>query len=95
MLLARDSGCRETAIFLAILTSTDFDFVLTVVLEIGFLVVMVTDVAAGDAVVVSLDTGDFPPWQMTWLSDRTEEVTVEMACFVVTAMVVVTTMGDG
>ena len=67
-------------------------------LEIGFLVVMVTDVAAGGGVAASLDTGGLAPWQTTWLSDRTEEVAVEMAvsaCLVVTAMVVVTTMEDG
>lgn len=68
-------------------------------LEIGFLVVMVTDVAAsGGVAAAGLVMGGFPPWQMTWLNDRTEVAGVEMAesaCLVVTAMVVVTTTEGG
>ena len=71
---------------------------LTVLLEIGFLVAMVTDVAAsGGVAAAGLDTGGFPSWQTTWLNDRTEVAAVEMAesaCLVVTAMVVVTTKDD-
>ena len=83
------------AIFLANLTSPNL--VLTVLLEIGFLVAMVTDVGAGGGV-ASLDAGGLPPWQTTWLSERTDEVVVEMAdsaCLVVTVTVVVTTTEDG
>ena len=48
------------AIFLANLTSPNL--VLTVLLEIGFLVAMVTDVGAGGGVAVaSLDAGGLPP----------------------------------
>ena len=85
------------AIFLANLTSPNL--VLTVLLEIGFLVAVVTDVGAGGGVAVaSLDAGGLPPWQTTWLSERTDEVVVEMAdsaCLVVTVTVVVTTTEDG
>lgn len=85
------------AIFLANLTSPNL--VLTVLLEIGFLVAMVTDVgASGGVAVASLDAGGLPPWQTTWLSERTDEVVVEMAesaCLVVTVTVVVTTTEDG
>lgn len=60
---------------------------------------MVTDVAAGGGVAVaSLDTGGLPPWQTTWLSERSDEAAVELAdsaCLVVTVTVVVTTTEDG
>jgi len=70
-----------------------------VLLEIGFLVAVVTDVAAGGGVAVaSLDAGGLPPWQTTWLSERTDEPaveTAESACLVVTVTVVVTTTEGG